>query len=91
MVEPLAAFRAIGRSSEHRAIFASPNVAVAVAALMPLPRNDNFAGGGHCPSCHARTSVAPATSEYRGRGLIHHHWQCDACGHQWITASHVSG
>jgi hypothetical protein len=32
----------------------------------------------------------PAASEYRGKGLVHHHWRCRACGHAWMTVAHVS-
>jgi hypothetical protein len=56
----------------------------------PVPRNDNQAGSGHCPSCHAAGLLAPAASEYRGNGLIHHHWLCRCCGHEWVSVLHVS-
>jgi len=54
-----------------------------------MPLNDNRAGGGHCPACNTPACVAPAAAEYRGAGLIHHHWLCHRCGHAWITVLHV--
>lgn len=59
-------------------------------SLAPLPQNDNKPGGGRCPVCNSPMSIAPALSEYRGYGAIHHHWHCFACGHEWITVLHVS-
>jgi hypothetical protein len=57
----------------------------------PQPRanNDQTAGGRQCPACDISASIAPAASEYRGEGLIHHHWLCKACGHRWTTAVHL--
>jgi len=55
----------------------------------PVPRNDNLGGDRRCPACHRPASIAPASSEYRGRGLVHHRWLCGACGHEWITVQHV--
>jgi hypothetical protein len=57
---------------------------------LPIPRNDNAAGGGHCPACDKLGPIAPVVSEYRGNGLIHHHWLCKACGHEWVTAQTVA-
>lgn len=57
--------------------------------LLPAPRSDNDAGGGRCAACSAQTSIAPMASEYCGNGVIHHHWLCHACGHQWIAVVHV--
>jgi hypothetical protein len=56
---------------------------------LPLPRNDNVAGAGRCPACKRPAMLAPASSEYRGKGLIHHHWHCQPCGHEWVTVLHV--
>jgi hypothetical protein len=54
-----------------------------------VPRNDNAAGAGRCPACNRPGAIAPTSSEYRGKGLIHHHWLCRPCGHAWITVLHV--
>jgi len=54
------------------------------AAIAP---SDNDHEG--CPVCKSAGSFAPIGSEYRGRGLIHHYWQCVACGHEWTTVVHV--
>jgi hypothetical protein len=61
------------------------------ASRDPLPHagHDDRADGGQCPACNAAAPIAPAASEYRGEGLIHHHWRCRACGHRWTTALHV--
>jgi transposase-like protein len=53
------------------------------------PQNDNHEGGGRCPFCQLIASIAPIRSDYRGKGLIHHHWHCNSCGHDWTTASRV--
>ena len=58
--------------------------------LPPIPRNDNAAGGGHCPACDKLGPIAPIVSEYRGDGLIHHHWLCIARSHEWVTAQTVA-
>jgi hypothetical protein len=47
------------------------------------------AGKGHCPDCNEQACIAPMSSEYRGKGIIHHHWLCNACGHQWVTVVQV--
>jgi transposase-like protein len=52
----------------------------------PIAVNDNMLGAGRCPICNAPASSA---SEYRGKGVIHHHWLCRSCGHKWITVLHV--
>jgi len=72
------AARDIERRGHHR-----PN-----ASMLPAARNDNHAGG-HCPACNARASIAPRASDYRGKGIIHHHWSCRSCGHEWIAVVHV--
>jgi hypothetical protein len=51
--------------------------------------NDNHGAGGHCPACGAWAPIAPVGSGYLGGGLIHHHWQCEPCGHAWVTAVRV--
>jgi hypothetical protein len=56
----------------------------------PTPCNDNAAGGAQCPACDKLGPIAPIVSEYRGNGLIHHHWLCKACGHEWLTAQTVA-
>jgi hypothetical protein len=28
-------------------------------------------------------------SEYCGNGLVHRHWLCRVCGHEWVTVLHV--
>jgi hypothetical protein len=50
-----------------------------------LPHDDNKPGGGCCPACNSPMSIAPALSEYRSYGIIHHHWHCRACDHEWTT------
>jgi hypothetical protein len=55
-----------------------------------VPVNDDAEGGGRCPACRGPASIAPTASTYRGQGIIHHHWLCRACGHNWITVLHVS-
>jgi len=61
-----------------------------VARDTPLvPVNDNDAGAGRCPGCNRPASTAPTASEYRGKGIIHHHWLCRVCGHEWTTVLHV--
>lgn len=58
--------------------------------IYPAPRktlvavNDNGVGAGRCPVCNVPASIAPQSSEYRGKGAIHHHWLCSTCGHEWI-------
>lgn len=56
----------------------------------PIARNDNRSGGSRCPLCNTPTRNAPRMTDYRGAGVLHHHWHCDACGHHWITETHVS-
>jgi hypothetical protein len=75
-----------GHCTRDRAPFGSLG---RIALSCRRPHNDNNAGNGRCPSCHGLTSFAPASSEYRGAGIIHHHWLCRACGHEWITVLHV--
>jgi transposase-like protein len=60
------------------------------AASPPIAVNDNAHGAGHCPACRKVNAVAPAAFSYRGGGIIHHHWHCHACGHEWTTVLHVS-
>jgi hypothetical protein len=55
-----------------------------------VAHNDNYAGGGRCPLCHARSWLKSGASEYHGAGVMHHHWHCEGCGHQWVTVVHVS-
>lgn len=55
----------------------------------PTAVNDNDTGAGRCPVCNGPASIAPTASDYRGKGIIHHHWLCRACGHKWITVLHV--
>jgi hypothetical protein len=57
----------------------------------PLPQSvgDDSPGQGRCRVCSGMASIAPASSEYRGKGIIHHHWQCSACGEEWVTVVHV--
>jgi transposase-like protein len=61
----------------------------AVLRQHPAARNDNHAGGEYCPACNRPGPIAPTVSEYRGVGLIHHHWLCKSCGHEWVTAQSV--
>jgi hypothetical protein len=56
----------------------------------PQPVNDDNVGAGCCPRCKTPASTAPSVSEYRGKGVIHHHWVCHICGHEWITVLHVA-
>jgi hypothetical protein len=51
--------------------------------------NDNHVAGGLCPACGAWAPIAPTASDYLGKGLIHHHWLCEPCGHAWTTAVSV--
>ena len=51
--------------------------------------NDNHAAGGRCPACGAWAPIAPVASDYLVGGLVHHHWQCEPCGHEWITAVRI--
>jgi hypothetical protein len=55
-----------------------------------VQRTAHDAGGERCPACTAQTTIAPIISEYRGNGVIHHHWLCRACGHRWVTVIHVA-
>jgi small subunit ribosomal protein S21 len=55
---------------------------------VPLARNDNSGSGRHCPRCN-KEAIAPISSEYNGPGLVLHRWLCAACGHDWVTKSHV--
>jgi hypothetical protein len=54
---------------------------------LPDAGNNDHTDSGQCPACITSASIAPSASEYRGEGLIHHHWL--ACGHRWITAVHL--
>lgn len=74
---------AIGRETDRRSL------GPLHAGPLPVPRNDNAAGAGRCPACNRPGAIAPTSSEYRGKGLIHHHWLCRSCGHAWITMLHV--
>ena len=56
----------------------------------PTLRNDNAASGSRCPACDKLGPIAPIVSEYHGSGLIHHHWRCKACSHEWIAAQTVT-
>jgi hypothetical protein len=60
-----------------------------VTQIALLPHDDNKPGDGRCPACCAPTPIAPALSEYRGYGIIHHHWHCRGCNHEWITVLHA--
>jgi transposase-like protein len=60
------------------------------AGSLPVAVNDNVEGTGRCPACNGQASIAPIASKYRGQGVVHHHWLCQACGHEWITVLHVS-
>ena len=53
----------------------------------PVLKDD--AGAGRCQKCNQPPSIAPTSSEYRGKGIVHHRWLCRACGHEWITVVHV--
>jgi hypothetical protein len=70
----------IGRDSERRRWRSQ-----ASAALL----NDNHPAGALCPACGAWAPIAPVTSDYVGKGRIHHHWQCEPCGHAWTTIVHL--
>jgi hypothetical protein len=59
------------------------------AAAPRAPHNDNHAGDGLCPACGGYASTGPLAAEYCGKGLIHRHWTCRACGHEWVTVLHV--
>ncbi len=37
-----------------------------------------------CPQC-GETQLAPERSEFGGEGVIHHTWECDACGLEFLT------
>jgi hypothetical protein len=50
---------------------------------------NNSPGQGRCRVCNELASIAPTSFEYRGKGIIHHHWQCSACGQEWVTVVHV--
>lgn len=54
-----------------------------------MGRNDNHAGNGLCPICKGYASIGPLAAEYCGKGVVHRHWLCRACGHEWITVLHV--
>jgi hypothetical protein len=54
-----------------------------------VAQNDNHVGDGLCPICKGYASIGPLAAEYCGKGLIHRHWLCRACGHEWITVLHV--
>lgn len=58
--------------------------------LRSVPCGATAHGGGRCPACGRAGSIAPASSEYHGRGRIHHHWLCGACGHDWVTVLQVA-
>ena len=55
------------------------------------------APGSERQSCQRRAlpgllgyaSIGPLAAEYCGKGLIHRHWLCRACDHEWITVLHV--
>jgi hypothetical protein len=51
-------------------------------------KNDNYASDGLCPICKGYASIG-SKAEYRGKGTVHRHWLCRACGHEWITVLHV--
>ena len=57
--------------------------AATVPAKPDQPLNDNYGVAGHCPSCGA---AAPVGCLYLGSGLVHYHWACKPCGHEWRTA-----
>jgi hypothetical protein len=63
---------------------------VSYTALPLLARNDNNPGDERCPACHRPMANAPSASEYRGKGIVHHHWRCGSCGHAWMTVAHIS-
>ena len=50
----------------------------------PQPRDD---GDRCCPACRGLSLTTSMSSEYRGQAVIHHHWQCRSCGHEWITVA----
>jgi len=56
----------------------------------PDTHDNKYDVGGHCQSCHKLGPIAPVASEYRGDGVIHHYWRCNACSHEWMTAQAVS-
>ena len=58
-------------------------------AIPLVPRNENDAETGRCPEFNQPASIAPASSEYCDKGIIHHRWLCRACGHEWINVVHV--
>jgi transposase-like protein len=58
-------------------------------AASRVAQNDNHAGDGLCPVCKGYASIAPMASEYCGNGLVHRHWLCRVCGHEWVTVLHV--
>jgi len=53
-------------------------------AFHRLACNDNSVVSG-CPSCNKVSPADPAASEYRAAGVVHHHWHCDDCDHDWVT------
>jgi len=59
------------------------------AGALRVPHNDNHAGDGLCPACGGYASIGPLAAEYCGKGLMHRHWTCRACGHEWVTVLHV--
>jgi hypothetical protein len=77
---PLDIARAINRKAKRRS----------KREQTALAQNDNHTGGGRCPGCNRPTPTAPIASEYLGKGVIHHHWRCAACGHDWMTETRVS-
>lgn len=59
------------------------------AGVSPMAQNDNHVGDGLCPVCKGYASIGPLSAEYCGSGLVRRHWECRACGHEWITVLHV--
>lgn len=45
-------------------------------------------GGPRCAACGV-AATAPIRSDYRGQGIIEHHWQCHACSHEWSSSVRV--
>ena len=75
---PIDISRAIERKWQRRLDVAAKRVAVS--------KNRQVAAQPRCPVCRVAAPIAPIASAFLGAGLIHHHWQCDPCGHAWTTS-----
>src|SRR5947199_6522629 len=55
----------------------------------PVLKSEGGVRVGRCLECNQPASIAPTSSEYRGKGIIHHHWLCRECGHDRITVVYM--